>query len=382
MFHMDESTTFGRQLRQFALSIDLIDRSHFAEIQQMVIGYVTERLGAVQVALFTGVPLKGRVPGIAEAEGWSSPPFPIDEQLAPLRDSSGKYQRQLALALGEQRDLWVVSGTEEPLHENNPGKDLLTRSRDEALPTFYPAPSSRESKTAIAWNAKSVRPRRAAVLDVEWNRVVRPSPALKGEIDYLADARGLLQAAHEYTKERSIAGTARAIQLLREYVTSAPVFDVKPSLFFAYADRADTEVVNAAQEVLKDFARETALVDWRAERSSGSIWEYLTKAIGGATYGIAYLSEPRRGSAGPKFQDNLNVVMEAGMLQASTAMRPGTVGNWIPIRERDSGDAFFNVAGLRMLRVPRSDDGALDVQGFKKELRESLEAMFKTEPGQ
>jgi hypothetical protein len=41
---MDESTTFGRQLRQFALSIDLIDRSHFAEIQQMVIGYVTERL--------------------------------------------------------------------------------------------------------------------------------------------------------------------------------------------------------------------------------------------------------------------------------------------------------------------------------------------------
>ena len=46
MFHMGESTTFGRQLRQLALSIDLIDRSHFAEIQQMVIGYVTERLGA------------------------------------------------------------------------------------------------------------------------------------------------------------------------------------------------------------------------------------------------------------------------------------------------------------------------------------------------
>jgi len=70
------------------------------------------------------------------------------------------------------------------------------------------------------------------------------------------------------------------------------------------------------------------------------------------------------------------------MLQASTAMRPGTVGNWIPIRERDSDDAFFNVAGLRILRVPRSDDGALDAQGFKKELRESLEAMFNTEPGQ
>ena len=71
---MDESTTFGRQLRQFALSIDLIDRSHFAEIQQMVIGYVTERLGTVQVALFTGVPLKGRVPGIAEAEGSPTSP--------------------------------------------------------------------------------------------------------------------------------------------------------------------------------------------------------------------------------------------------------------------------------------------------------------------
>jgi hypothetical protein len=67
------------------------------------------------------------------------PLFPIDDKLAALRDESGNYQRQLAMALGEERDLWIISETDEPLNENNPGKDELTRKRDERLPTFLPS---------------------------------------------------------------------------------------------------------------------------------------------------------------------------------------------------------------------------------------------------
>jgi hypothetical protein len=247
------------------------------------------------------------------------------------------------------------------------------------LPTFYPAPDSRESKTAILWNAKAVRPRRAAVFVVEWNRVVRLSSSLRAEMDHLADAAGLLQAVYEYTRERSIAGTAQAIDTLRQCVTSTPAFDVKPTLFFAYSDGAEKDVVEAAQSVLKIFTRETALVDWKAERQPGSIWEHLAKAISGATYGVAYLSEPRLRGEGPRFQDNPNVVMEAGMLQACTAMRPGIRGAWIPIREVQSDDAFFDVAGLRMVLVPRRSDGTLDVDSFTQDLRARIEAMVKSD---
>jgi hypothetical protein len=375
---MSAEPTFGEQLNQFSMSVDVLDSSQLQQIQQAVVDYVKDRLHASQIALFIGWPLARRMPGITEVEGWSSPSFPLVPGLRDLFDDMGRYRRQIALALGDERDLWVVSETDSPLDQSNPGKDLIGASTLGQLPTFYPAPNSPGSMTAIAWNAKSVRPRRAAVFVVEWRKLVRPTPALRAEIERLADAAGRLQAVYDYTKEISTRGTARAIDYLRRGALRRLAFDLTETMFFAYPDSADEEVVRAAREVCQELAPRVVLHDWRRDGRPGSIWEHTTSAIRAAAYGLAYLSEPVRRQDKKGFTDNLNVIMEAGMLHAVTSMKAdgrNTRAGWIPIREHDSAPPPFNLTGLRMLIVPRTEDGRLDVEAFKTELRERIKTM-------
>lgn len=377
---MTAQPTFGEHFKQFALSVDVIDPAQFQQVQQALIDYVKDSLGAAQVALFIGAPLQKRIPGMTEAEGWSSPHFPLDPGLRPLVGDSGAYQRQIALALADERDLWVVSESERPLALDNPGRDLLAPAGSGELPAFYPAPNSPGSMTAIAWNARSVRPRRAAVLVIEWRKVVRPGAALRAEIDCLADGAGRLQAVYDYTREMSTRGTIRAIEYLRKGVHGRGQIDLVETLFFAYSDTADQAVVEAVRDVSQEFEPNVRLHDWRRDGRAGSIWEHTTGAIRAARYGVAYLSEPAAGVGEKRFGDNLNVIMEAGMLHAVTSMktvdRADPRAGWIPIREEESAPPPFNLAGLRMLIVPRTRDQKLDVEAFKIELRARIKSMM------
>ena len=63
----------------------------------------------------------------------------------------------------------------------------------------------------------------------------------------------------------------------------------------------------------------------------------------------------------PRYDDNANVVFEAGMLHARTLVSSDTEGGepagWIPVREKASPDPPFDFAAERILVVPRTRGG-------------------------
>lgn len=124
------------------------------------------------------------------------------------------------------------------------------------------------------------------------------------------------------------------------------------------------------QEVLDEYDEKVDIVYWKKISESGLITQQILKEISSCQYGICYLSEPAAdGDYG--YQDNSNVLIEAGMLSALP--REASFDNWIPIREEDSGSLPFDFANNRVLIVPRLKKHTLNAEKFKVELRSRLE---------
>jgi hypothetical protein len=77
------------------------------------------------------------------------------------------------------------------------------------------------------------------------------------------------------------------------------------------------------------------------------------------------------------YRDNPNVLFEAGMLQALTNAPSAEPVGWIPVREdvRFSGPPPFDVAGERLVVVPRSNPGSFNEDSFDVSLRNAVRAL-------
>lgn len=368
--------TFGEHLRQFALSIDFIDGMQYSLVQQHIKEYLRLQLGAQQVGFFERTKVDDQ-DGMTTV--WSYPTLRVYQS---LKDAQGKYRRQLGLALGEERSLWVVSTNGERLSGTHPGRDhWLERQPVRDLPPFCVAQPSAQTRTAIYMSTRDACNRPNGVLLVEIGNAVRPTQALRTEMQLLSDAVGLLHASDAGTREQR-EGTSQAIARLGDLVRQLELdTGPRPLLFFASSHRASPEVLKAIHEVLAGFEDRVFVQLWGDMHHPGNINAQLVGKIRSAQYGICYLSEPNdqapyQDEAAPRYRDNPNVLIEAGMLHIVTNSGTQAATGWIPIREKDSPAMPFDLANERHVVVERDDAGNLLDQKFRDDLRNKLQSLL------
>lgn len=369
--------SFGEHLKQFALSIDFIDSGHYELVQQQIKKYLAVQLDATQVALFEPTQVDDR-DGIATV--WSYPNFHIHQT---LRNEDNEYRRQLALAIGEQRNLWVI-GEAGRLDSDNRGIDVWGEEEDTHLPPFYVAKHAKPSQTAIVLITRNAQGYANGAFLIEIGKIVRPSKVLRREMQLIADAVGLLHATDVATHEQR-EGTARAIANLSDLVGKLELdTGPKPLMFVASSSRAPDDIMKAVDEVLEQFSDHVFVEPWHKIHQPGNINMQLVEKIRKAQYGICYMSEEvdektRNVRNDPRFRDNPNVLVEAGMLHMVTVADTASGTGWIPIREKDSPKVPFDLGNQRMVLVDRNKEGTADIKKFKANLVAKIASLLETE---
>jgi len=186
------------------------------------------------------------------------------------------------------------------------------------------------------------------------------------ELRVLADALGVLYDLEEIHKMQT-QGTKDALDHLgRIKELAGPLRHITPQVFVSFSDRADDEVVGILLEVLQDLETQPRVVTWRDIDASGQIGEQIDKAINDSQVGVCYLSEPN-GQDG--YQDNDNVLIEVGMFRERDVTQEQDT--CLLIREVNSPKCPFNIAGVRIVYVPRTTNGLNDPM-FRSELKSKL----------
>lgn len=369
--------SFGEHLKQFALSIDFIDSGHYELVQRQIKKYLSVQLEATQVALFEKTRVDDRA-GITTV--WSYPNFRIHQT---LRDENGDYRRQLAMAIGEHRNLWVISDNG-CLDYDNRGTDIWGEVDDAELPPFYVATNASPSRTAIALITNNAQGQANGAFLIEISKVIRPSQVLRHEMQLIADAVGLLHATDVATQEQR-EGTTRAIATLSDLVGRLELdTGPRPLMFVASSSRAPEDITAAMDEVLSKFDDHVFVEPWHRMHQPGNINLQLVEKIGKAQYGVCYMSEEvepeqRPANGDHRFKDNPNVLVEAGMLHVVTATDALSGTGWIPIREKDSPEVPFDLGNQRMVLVERDADGEANIEEFRKDLTAKIESLLDAE---
>jgi hypothetical protein len=368
------SETFGHRLRQFAWAVDIVDEDTFKQVWELVRGYVSRKLELTYWALLVESEVNHN-PGLhaRECSTGNNPSF-------SLKTAEGSYNGLAAYAFAEAKNLWIVSPDEQPL-----GLDTHLRDRwsdTESLPSYHQS-NDVSIKTVILipfrWRGRTL-----GVLDLQMSQYYEPTEIAKGELELLVDALSVLLVVSNTTKTLR-EHTHDAIKVLRDLEKeSGPPWakQPKPQIFVASSHRADGTVMGEILDVLNDFKDSLRIYDWRKSPDSGNInWETL-KQVKESRFGLCYFSEPvEDGNGGLRYQDNANVIFEAGMFQSLTnpAATDHPIG-WIPVRESPplSPPPPFDFAQQRMIIVQRLADNKPNVDRLRADLRERIEGLLKT----
>jgi hypothetical protein len=363
-----KTSTFAGQLKHFAQTIDIVDNNTFNQVRALVCKYVTHELNSEYFELFSSE--AGGSDG--DRQYWLRTFWSSDEKkhLWPIRASNGSYKNPVTAAFDNVRPVWLVSPNDKkPLDVAEKYQDMWSGIPD--LPRYRPS-SNQPIRTLIVLPL-SFR-NRIGVFCIESSEYIEITDVAKSELCRLADALGILYGLWDVTQANSECKD-HAIGDLRDLLERARFPRLaKPHVFVAFSIRADETVTLTMKDVLGQFADKLEFTDWNRMDESGNITAQIGREILESRFGICYLSEPVEpvGLLKQNYDDNRNVVFEAGMLHARTNANAdkdedGPSG-WIPIREKDSPPAPFDFAAERILYVPRARNGELN----ESKLREML----------
>lgn len=358
--------TFGDYLRHFARSVDIVDEWTLDEVRELVHTYVRDELEATYFSLAGEQTVDGN-DGLRTL--WSTN---NEEHATIIRGPSGNYSSQISLAFGERRPLWIVSPEQKPLRHSAEYVDLWSGVPD--LPR-YEAPVDRDMRTSIIlplihWS------RILGVIYLESTSYLEITEVAKDELLLLADAVAILLELRQ-TNKAQVVGTRAALSDLKSILADARFPRLaRPQLFLAFSGRADDEVVGIIEQVLSEFSDVLRAVHWNRIEESGSITLRLIQEITKSRFGICYFSEPVIDSPG-RFDDNPNVLFEAGMLHSLTNSPVATPSGWIPIREARSPRIPFDFASERILVIDRNSHGEIMEERFRAHLRNRVRGLLR-----
>jgi hypothetical protein len=365
--------TFADLLLLFAHSVDIVDQGTFNRVRDHVVNYMRNELEAAYFGVMTSSVIDGQ-PGLQTT--WSSG----DQASATTIRSGENYTRQVALAFDQRRPLWVVSADGGPLRDVADSTGFVDQwSVITGLPR-YVSPVDAPMKTSIMVPlVHSGRP--LGVMNLESVSYVEATAVAKQELTTLAEAIAILielRAANRLQTE----GTEQAVGQLGRFLGVAKFPRLtKPSLFVASADDADRTVLGVLKEVLAEFDSKLTVFDWQEITDAGAITTQIADRVVRSRYGICYFSEPAPPGVEYRYADNPNVTFEAGMLHAQVNSPDAPPSGWIPVREDDSPPAPFDFADQRIERVPRDQQGQVDEERFRAQMRRRITALLRDDSG-
>ena len=211
------------------------------------------------------------------------------------------------------------------------------------------------------------------VINFETQEHIAITPEAKFELKNIAQAIAILYQRY-LNFEENFNRTREAFSELNNLLIIPSPKLTKPKIFLASSTRANADVIDILMNVLKDYQDRLDVVYGKDMHQPGNINSQLLKELGQCRYGICYMSEP---TDDPHvYQDNLNVIFEAGMLHGRSDFHLEFPASWIPIREEKSDKIPFDFASERMMIVVRDEDGSLDVERFKQNLCNRLDALL------
>jgi hypothetical protein len=365
--------SFAELLKQFALSVDIVDEGTFNRVRDHVIEYMRNELEAAYFGLMTRSVVDGQ-PGLQTT--WSS----ADQGSATTIRTGDSYTRQVSIAFDQRRPLWVVSADGGALRDvDDPAGYLDLWSGATGLPR-YVAPVDEPMKTSIM--VPLVRVGQAlGVMYIESTTHVEATLVAEQELTTLAEALAILIELREANKAQT-AGTQQAVSQLGRFLGTAKFPRLtKPNLFLASADNADSHVLGILKGVLAEFDSKVTVFDWQEITDSGAITSQIADRIVRSRYGICYFSEPAPSGVEYGYVDNPNVIFEAGMLHALINAPDAPPSGWIPVREEDSPPAPFDFADQRVEKVPRDQDGQVVEERLRAQIQRRIVALLRDDTG-
>jgi len=369
------SETFGHRLKQFALAVDIVDEDTFTRVWEMVQLYLSQDLDLTYWALL----VEGEVnhkPGLQarDCSTGSRPAF-------TLKTPEGSYNGLAAYAFAEAKKLWIVAPDKQPLNLDTHFRDCWSDTHTENLPAYHHTPDvgiRTVILTPLRWQGRPF-----GVLDLQMSQYYEPTNTTKVELELLVDTLSELLVLSQ-TNRMQRAHTQQAIDALRTVVQrqSWPPL-TKPQIFVASSDRADEEVMGTILSVLDNFEDRLRIYNWRHSADGGNINVDTLKQVKASRFGLCYFSELADDARGElKYQDNPNVVFEAGMFQSLTnpAATDDPIG-WIPVREKPplAPPAPFDFAQHRMIMIERRpSDNKPNLEKLRADLRARIERLLET----
>jgi hypothetical protein len=383
-----KTSTFAGQLKHFAQSVDIVDSTTFDQVRDLVRRYVEQGLRGQYFELVREE-LTGDGHGLRQS--WLRTFWSSEEKRHhwSIRDQDGNYTNPVTDAFDNDRPLWLVSSDRNPLDQPENYRDLWS---DASKLTRY-WPSSNQPIRTVIIVPLAVRRRILGVFCIESSQYTEVTDVAKLELLRLAEALAILYSLWDINRAQAVS-THHAINDLWDFLNRAKFPKLaKPHMFLAFPSRGDETVHLLLEDVLSEFQDQLEWTNWSKMHDSGNISEQIGRDILESRFGLCYLSEPvheaesaeseaaGQNDATPRrYNDNPNVVFEAGMLHARiTAATEENVGEpvgWIPLREKNSPSPPFDFAAERILYVPRSNTGQLNEGLLRQVLRERISALL------
>lgn len=370
--------TFGDQLVRFVKAVDYLDDRAFERVRELVDDYTRQTLNIQVTRLMVASGTRDRP--VLQAYGLAQKGLynPVDLHL--VVDGVEVYGGQTAYAFDREEPLWIVSSPEE---ENDrlsycSSYSNLWRSESTLSDDFpkYKVATSEPVRTSIILPLRDDVGRVFGVFNFETTDRLQITQLAKRELENIALAMAISYQTQLSTRSNR-ARSSHALATLGKLLQGTLPKLTKPKIFFASSSRADDQVMSTVKEVLsrQELTDKYEVVHWEDMNRPGNISQQLVKELSSCRYGVCYLSERTNVDADFPFQDNPNVVFEAGMLHGRSEADSPRPAEWIPIREERSPTPPFDIAAERMIIVPRDSENSLKVEDFKSKLNNRLFAL-------
>jgi hypothetical protein len=353
-------TSFAKELKQFALSVDIVNEVVLSQVGDLLRDYFKNSLQAntyeVRVPVASGTVGERYLGTLWSCDG--------QRFTTPLYNDDASVRGHTSYAVLNNKPMWIVAKNKGYLTADGEYKDLWSQVNN--LPQ-YRGWGERQFRTSIIIPFGSPC---IGFLNLEFLNYFEPTPNAQEEFKEIAKSIEILYQLC-YAHRNQTENTENAVRSINTRVPHSPL--LKATLFFAFSSQADLEVIGIVKDILGSYSNNLDIISWDEMQRAGNIHAQMREAILTAEYGICYFSEPDHNSN--LFVDNPNVIFEAGMFHALTSSSDGQ-SRWIPLREERSEAPPFDFAADRLLKIGRKTNGQLNEQAFRSEIKKRLNALL------
>jgi len=368
---MIKKKTFGDDLKHFVRSIDIVDNDVKNDVLELIKDYLKSSLNIHLIVFHVETRVNNTV-GLHTTDWLPAP----DKLSVNIKDENNKYTAQVAMVYDTENPSWIHGANGEELSQEENYIDKWSNADPELIPVYVKKTSNKTLTSIIIPVRNSQLSKVIGVINYESDSFIEHSNTVKSELERIANSIATLYMLNS-TFMRQRENTKKEITYLRK--RSQEDVDIlkmisKPRVFVACSSNAEQDVMGHIIDVL-DKLKEKGTLDytnWKDMAQPGVIINHIADEIRNCLFGVCYFSDPTENDG---YFDNPNVLFESGLVSAKCS--DSTFESLVPVREKSSNLPPFDLAGIRLLEVPRNKEGRLNIDSFKGDLEERINALLE-----